>query len=132
MAYCSGQIRYLAAIRELSETEDEVKCVSIARHLGISRAGVSKMLRCMANSGLVYEDFGSNVVLTPEGIKAAEEIYRSYKDIYVFFRNILKLPHDEAHDQALLFITEFPKETSDRLRRVVRNSIKRKNNKKDT
>lgn len=126
MNYCSGQIRYLAAIRELSETEEEVKCVNIARRLGVSRAGVSKMLRCMANSGLVYEDFGSNVVLTPEGIKAAEEIFRNYREVELFFRSFLKLGPEEAHDQALLFITEFPKETSDRLRRLVDRTVKKR------
>lgn len=126
MKYCSGQIRYLAAIKELSENNEEVRSVSIARHLGVSRAGVSKMLRCMANSGLVYEDYSSNVVLTPDGIEAVEEIFRSYKEVYIFFRNFLKLTHEEAHDQALLFITDFPKESTDRLRKLVRNTVKKK------
>ncbi len=62
MKHCAGQIKYLVAIKELSELDDYVKCVSIARRLGVSRASVSKMLRCLANSGLVYEDFCNSVV----------------------------------------------------------------------
>ena len=57
MKHCAGQIKYLVAIKELSDTEEYVRCVTISRHLGVSRPSVSKMLRCLANCGYVYEDF---------------------------------------------------------------------------
>ncbi len=126
MKQCAGQIRYLIAIKELSDSDDYVKSVSIARHLGVSRPSVSKMLRCLSNHGLVYEDYANSVVLTPQGKEAVQEIFANFSDIYTFFHKFLKLPADEAHDQAVTFITEFPEETCDRLKHIVRRSIKKR------
>ncbi|MCR5706733.1 MAG: ArsR family transcriptional regulator [Ruminococcus sp.] len=126
MKHCAGQIKYLVAIKELSELDDYVKCVGIARHLGVSRASVSKMLRCLANSGLVYEDFCNSVVLTPEGEATVSTIFASFDEVYTFFHKFLKLPHEQAHDQALLFITDFPQDTCQRLKHIVKRTIKKK------
>lgn len=126
MKYCAAQVKYLIAIRELSAEAEEVKSVNIARHLEVSRASVSKTLRCLANSGLVYEDFCNSVVLTPEGEEAVNEIFRNFNEVYIFFRRILKLGHEEAHKQALTFVTTFPDETSERLKLVVRKAMQRK------
>ncbi|MBQ8181318.1 MAG: metal-dependent transcriptional regulator [Ruminococcus sp.] len=125
MKQCAGQIKYLSAIKELSETTDSLRCVHIARYLGVSRPSVSKMLRCLANSGLVYEDYCNSVVLTPEGRAAVGEIFSSYGEIYTFFHSFLKLPHEEAHEQALRFISEFPKDTCERLRKIVKNTVRK-------
>jgi Mn-dependent DtxR family transcriptional regulator len=123
MTHCAGQIRYLIAIKELSEKDDFVRCVNISRHLGVSRPSVSKMLRCLANSGYVYEDFCNSVVLTPEGEAAVEEIFSSFKEVYIFFGKFLKLPKEEAHEQAIKFITEFPQDTCERLKSLVKRTI---------
>lgn len=125
MKRCAGQIKYLAAINELSQTNDSLRCVHIARHLGVSRPSVSKMLRCLANSGLVYEDYCNSVVLTPEGRAATDEIFSSFNEIYTFFHSFLKLSPEEAHDQALRFISEFPKDTCERLKKIVKKTIRK-------
>lgn len=126
MTHCSGQIRYLIAIKELSDKDDYVRCVNISRHLGVSRPSVSKMLRCLANSGYVYEDFCNSVVLTPEGEEAVEEIFSSFREVYIFFSKFLKLPKEAAHEQAIKFITEFPHDTCERLKTVVKRTLKKK------
>ena len=123
MTHCAGQIRYLIAIKELSEKDDFVRCVNISRHLGVSRPSVSKMLRCLANSGYVYEDFCNSVVLTPEGEETVDEIFSSFKEVYIFFGKFLKLPKEEAHEQAIKFITEFPHDTCERLKLLVKRTI---------
>lgn len=123
MKHCAGQIRYLIAIKELSDVNDTVRCVNISRHLGVSRPSVSKMLRCLANSGLVYEDFCNSVELTDEGEKAVGEIFEVFNEIYIFFRKFLKLSPDEAHSQAVTFITEFPHDTCERLKRIVKKTM---------
>lgn len=120
MKYCSAQVKYLAAIHELAAISEEVKGVDIARHLGVSRSSVSKTLRCLANSGLVCEDFCISVTLTPEGEEAVADIFKSFNEVYIFFRRFLKLPHEDAHEQALTFVTTFPEETCDRVRKVIR------------
>ena len=126
MQHCAGQIRYLAAIKELTERDGQVRCVNISRHLGVSRPSVSKMLRCLANCGYVYEDFCNSVVLTPEGEATVAAIFASFDEVYTFFHKFLKLPHEQAHDQALLFITDFPQDTCQRLKHIVKRTIKKK------
>ena len=126
MKHCAGQIKYLAAIKELSEKEECVRCVSIARHLGVSRPSVSKMLRCLANCGLVYEDFCNSVVLTPEGEETVERLFSSFDEVYAFFRRFLKLPREEAHEQAIKFITEFPQDTCERVKVLIKRTLKKK------
>lgn len=127
MKHCAGHIKYLIAIKELSDVDEYVRCVSISRHLGVSRPSVSKMLRCLANYGLVYEDFCNSVVLTAEGEKAVNEIFSTFHEVYMFFHNFLKLPPEEAHDHAVKFVTEFPQDTCERLKGIVKRTIKRKN-----
>ena len=126
MKRCAGQIRYLIAINELRESTDTVRCVNISRHLGVSRPSVSKMLKCLANSGLVYEAFCNSVELTEEGENAVREIYSVFNEVYIFFRKFLKHSHDEAHNQAVAFITEFPQETCDRLKVLVKKTLSKK------
>jgi Mn-dependent DtxR family transcriptional regulator len=123
MKRCAGQIKYLIAIKELLETNETVRCVTISRHLGVSRPSVSKMLKCLANSGLVYEDFCNSVELTDEGKAAVDEIFDVFNEVYIFFRRFLKLPPDEAHSQAVTFITEFPNDTCERLKAIVKRTI---------
>lgn len=125
MKYCAAQVKYLTAIQELSAASDEVKSVDIARHLGVSRSSVSKTLRCLANSGLVYEDYAISVVLTPEGIDVIRDIFRNFNETYIFFRRFLKLSHEDAHNQALTFVTTFPEETCDRLRKVIKKTSRK-------
>lgn len=125
MKHCAGQIKYLIAIKELSDIDEYVRCVNISRHLGVSRPSVSKMLRCLANCGLVYEDFGNSVVLTPQGKEAVKEIFSTFSEVYTFFHNFLKLPADAAHDQAVKFITEFPQETCERMKVIVKRTMKK-------
>ncbi|MBR3282443.1 MAG: metal-dependent transcriptional regulator [Ruminococcus sp.] len=126
MKHCAGQIKYLVAIKELTDIDEYVRCVNISKHLGVSRPSVSKMLRCLANSGLVYEDFCNSVVLTPEGEKAVNEIFSSFKEVYTFFHKFLKLPEVEAHEQAIRFITDFPHDTCERLKGLVRRTLKKR------
>lgn len=123
MKRCAGHIKYLIAIKELADVNDTVRCVNISRHLGVSRPSVSKMLKCLANSGLVHEDFCNSVELTDEGEKAVGEIFDVFNESYIFFRRFLKLPPDEAHNQAVTFITEFPQETCERLKTIVKRTL---------
>lgn len=123
MKPCAGQIKYLIAVRELLDKNDTVRCINISRYLGVSRPSVSKMLRCLANSGLVYDDFCNSVRLTDEGRRTTDELYSVFNEVYIFFRRFLKLSADEAHAQAVDFIAEFPHDTCDRLAALVNRTI---------
>ena len=130
MKYCAGQLRYLVAIKELKDKGGRIRCVNISNHLGVSRPSVSKMLKCLAESGLVCDDFCNSVELTEKGSEVLNEFYSQYAEVCFFFRRILKLPPDEAKEQAQLFITHFPSTTVQRLSDVVKRSIN--NQKRDS
>lgn len=61
----------------------------------------------------------------PEGKAAVAEIFSTFSEVYTFFHRFLRLSQDEAHSQAIRFITEFPQDTCERLRAVVRKLSKR-------
>ena len=126
MKPCSGQIKYLIAIKEIADSGENVRCVTISRHLGVSRPSVSKMLRGLVSRGYVHEDFCSSVTLTPEGRKAVDEIFSFFTEVYMFFHKFLGLPHEEAHEQAVTFITTFPQDTCERLQGIVKRTVKKR------
>lgn len=126
MKPCSGQIKYLIAIKEIADSGENVRCVTISRHLGVSRPSVSKMLRGLVSRGYVHEDFCSSVTLTPEGRKAVDEIFSCFTEVYMFFHKFLGLPHEEAHEQAVTFITTFHQDTCERLQGIVKRTVKKR------
>ena len=126
MKPCSGQIKYLIAIKEIADSGENVRCVTISRHLGVSRPSVSKMLRGLVSRGYVHEDFCSSVTLTPEGRKAVDEIFSCFTEVYMFFHKFLGLPHEEAHEQAVTFINTFPQYTCERLQGIVKRTVKKR------
>ena len=122
MKICSGQIKYLVSILELSNTSKNVRGVDIAKYLEVTRPSVTKMLKCLATSNLIDENFSYGVKFTEEGLEVATKFHKQYKYIYIFFLN-------EAKEQALEFISSFPIETSTKFSVLVRNTIKRQQQK---
>ena len=129
MKICSGQIKYLVSILELSNTSKNVRGVDIAKYLEVTRPSVTKMLKCLATSNLIDENFSYGVKFTEEGLEVATKFHKQYKYIYIFFLNMLKLSETEAKEQALEFISSFPIETSTKFSVLVRNTIKRQQQK---
>lgn len=129
MNLCNGQIKYLIAIQQLKDTGEKVRCVTIANYLHVSRPSVSKTLRCLADCGLVYKNFCNSVDFTEEGIKAVGELMHNYNEIYTFFRQFLKLGHEQAQEHTIKFITDFPQSTCDRLNQLITASLNKKSRK---
>lgn len=125
MNLCNGQIKYLIAIYQLKKSGEKVRCVTIANYLNVSRPSVSKTLRCLADFGLVYKNYCNSVEFTDEGIKVVNELMQNYNEIYVFFRQFLKLGNEQAQEHTIRFITEFPQATCDRLRHLIMSSLKK-------
>lgn len=125
MNLCNGQIKYLIAIYQLKKSGEKVRCVTIANYLNVSRPSVSKTLRCLADFGLVYKNYCNSVEFTDEGIKVVNELMQNYNEIYVFFRQFLKLGNEQAQEHTIRFITDFPQSTCDRLRHLIMSSLKK-------
>jgi Mn-dependent DtxR family transcriptional regulator len=131
MQVCSGQIRYLVAIVELSKRSKNVRGVDIAKYLNITKPSVTKMLKCLANSKLINEDFTFGVKLTQEGRELGEKFYSNYVCIHTFFHRMLKIEDTSAQKQALDFVSTFPLDTSVKFSTMIRNTVRKQKEKKD-
>lgn len=130
MPVCHSQIKYMIAIRELQSTHSGVvRGVDVSNYLGVTRSSVSKMLKCLSCSGIVHENVVDGVRFTEYGRSMAEEYYRPYHYIYLFFNRMLKIPLEEAKLQAMEFVANFPKDTSSKFSVVIRNTLSRRENK---
>ena len=89
---------YLRAILEIRSSHGRCRNVDIARHLGISRASVSKALVKLSEAGLV-EVVDHDVGFTPEGRAIAEATSARHR----FFERLLRdagVAADEASRDA--------------------------------
>lgn len=102
-----SQQDYLRAIYTLGEDNlnkrQGIKSVKLAEFLGISKPGVSQMLKKLAEDKLIESNPYSNICLTSIGYKKAKKSVYNYRVIEVFLKKILdyqnndvKLRH-EAH-----------------------------------
>lgn len=115
MNLCAGQCRYLLSIYRLQNQKDRIRCVDVARDLGVTRPSVSKMMKCMVRMELIEPDYCENVILTAQGREIAETFNADYELVYAFFRKILRLTPIESKEQAFLFLSTFPETTVKRL-----------------
>ena len=65
---------YLEAILILSDSEENVHRIDIARRLGVSQPAVQKAVKLLIDGGYVVTD-GMHIRLTPSGEKYARSVY---------------------------------------------------------
>lgn len=128
MKLCAGQYRYLLTVYELSKTLKVVRSVDIANSLSVTRASVSKMLKCMARQELINADYSTSVVLTDQGREFAKKLAANFNIINIFFTDILKLDERSAYEQSILFLASFPESTVEKLAVITKNTVKKRNN----
>jgi Mn-dependent DtxR family transcriptional regulator len=93
---------YLQAVAALKREKGYAKVSEIAERLGVTKSGVTSMIRSLATRGLVdYERYGC-VELTPEGRHLAEVTESSRHVLETFLTDILRVPSDIAHEDACM------------------------------
>lgn len=127
MNICSGQCKYIIAIYELGMLKNNkpVRSIDIAQHLGVTRPSVSKMLKRMSCNGFIEEDCSQKVILTAEGLETAKGLYYRYRMLYMFFRRVLHESKENAKSQAVLFLSTFSSDTSEKLSEVMEKNLER-------
>lgn len=118
----AGKNKYLLTAFEISLEKKEVRSIEVAERLCVSRASVSKMLKILAKTGLVQDCYYSEIILTDSGKEKARQLYENYKMIFHFFSSTLGFSDEKAREDALLFISTFPEESSSRLADTLKNS----------
>jgi len=97
-----NQEDYLRAIFYQYENGNlNINSVAIAKHLDISKAAVSKMLKRLVKQKLIKMEPYSHLILTNQGLRESRKLTFKHRIIEVFLMKILKvkknLVHIEAH-----------------------------------
>ncbi len=62
---------YVEAIKEIAETNGDVKNTDLAKHFGVSQATVNKNIKRLIGSNLVTSEPYRSIFLTDKGVKLA-------------------------------------------------------------
>jgi len=91
---------YLEAIAILTEDGKPVKVTEIAKLLSVKKPSVTSALAKLSEAGLVAHEKYSNVELTPEGARIAQDVYRRHETLRHFLLEILNVDLKVAEEDA--------------------------------
>ena len=77
-ALSASNIKYLLALRSLCGPSNEIRCVSVADALGISKASVHAMMNALKEKNLIEKNHYGMVHFTPEGRCLADQYAACY------------------------------------------------------
>jgi len=93
---------YLQAVAGLKEEKGHARVGDIADRLGVSKSGVTSMLRSLSARGLVtHEPYGC-VELTESGRKLAVRTETNRHVLAMFLTSILRVPQEIAYEDACM------------------------------
>ena len=93
---------YLQAVAALKREKGYAKVSDIAERLGVTKSGVTSMIRSLATRGLVDHERYGCVELTEEGRHFAEFTESSRNVLATFLTDILRVPAAIAHEDACM------------------------------
>jgi len=112
---------YLACIYDLSSGGAPVKTTEISSRLGLSPASVTEMTQRLASEGYLEYERYRGVRLTPSGQKVAERIKRRHRLLERFLVDVLGLPREHSHEEAMKLEHTFSDESVERLSKMMNN-----------
>lgn len=91
-----SQIYYLITLYLLGSGEKGIRCVDIAKALGISKPSVHMMMKTLSDMKLVDKTKYGNVFLSEKGKDILALYNEYYKIIRAYFEKILRLSNEHA------------------------------------
>jgi DtxR family Mn-dependent transcriptional regulator len=91
---------YLKAIFEIQRHEDKVATTTLAKHLDVTAASVTGMIKKLASLKLVTYQKYKGVELTPAGQKIALEVIRHHRLVERYLAEALGVPWDQVDEEA--------------------------------
>ncbi|MEK9885333.1 MAG: manganese-binding transcriptional regulator MntR [Pelagibacteraceae bacterium] len=79
---------YVEAIKEIAETNGDVKNTDLAKHFGVSQATVNKNIKRLIGSNLVTSEPYRSIFLTDKGVKLAINAQEKHEIVYNFLIKI--------------------------------------------
>ncbi len=93
---------YLQAVATLKADKGHARVGDIAEHLGVSKSGVTSMLRSLQARGLVSHERYGAVELTPAGQRLASRTESNRRVLTMFLSEILGVPEEVASEDACM------------------------------
>ena len=93
---------YLQAVAGLKLEKGHARVGDIADRLGVSKSGVTSMLRSLSSHGLVSHERYGCVELTDAGSRLAARTETNRKVLAIFFTDILRVPEGVANENACM------------------------------
>ena len=109
---------YLETIHLISQTEEQVHQVDVARRLGVSQPAVTKAIRKLKELGYVVTE-GMHIFLTEQGKARAEGVYEKHIAIRRFLV-VLGVGGESAEHDACLIEHIICDETYDAIKRYLK------------
>jgi DtxR family Mn-dependent transcriptional regulator len=91
---------YLEAAIMLKENGEKVTVTALSKSIGVKKPSVEWALKKLSGAGLVVHERYSDVELTEEGTRIAEDVYRRHKALFSFLTDILKVDPETAAQDA--------------------------------
>ena len=116
---------YLRAIYVIYEAQKDkkegIKSVDIAKHLNVSKASVSEMVRKLAKEGYIAVRPYSAIQFTKKGLSEARRIMHNHRVIEVFLKKILNYNINKVHEEAHRLEHAFSEGSINRLDKFLKN-----------
>ncbi len=91
---------YLKTMYILKKQNGDIRVTDIANKMNCSKPSVNKAINNLKDNNLInYESYGT-IELTLEGENLAKKILEAYDIGYVFFKDVLELPEENAKCEA--------------------------------
>ena len=124
MELSNAKIKYLLIISKLVELKGEARSVDIAIELGVARPSVCRMLKTLADMGLIEKQPRQTVKLTQAGRDISGCYLAQYKQIYPFFKQFANLSAFDAEECALAILGNLSQRCIDSLCMGIENSTR--------
>lgn len=79
MALSSAMENYLKAVLMLQKQNGYVRCVDVAKQLGVTKPSVSRAVKELSKSGHIIKKESGTLSLTEQGLQLAEQIYEKHR-----------------------------------------------------
>lgn len=91
---------YLETLLVLLTEYGKIRCVDVAKKMGVSKPSVNKAMNVLKEKGYVLQESYGDIHFTPEGRVMAEKIYQRHTTISSFLIDVLGVDPDTADEEA--------------------------------
>lgn len=110
-----SQKRYLFAIYTLGLNGKAIKSTEVSKLLGVTKASTVKMTQKLTDDGYIKKEPYREIELTPEGIKAANELYTPSVILRDFLEKKVNIDPKDAEKDSVAIVSQLSDESMEKL-----------------